>query len=99
MEAGAADPDTRSGWVLDQGPQEDKEICDLAITAEVQLPGLEAPVELAAYWSDLEQAAVVPTTYSLRVALDISRQAAVSSVRSLVADASIREAVLRGCDA
>ena len=74
------------------------EICDLNDERPVKLPGLEREVNLAAYWSDLEKTAVVPTGYSLRVALGKRPTDAVPSVRALIKRASILAAILAGCN-
>ena len=64
----------------------------------VQLPGLEHEIKLSVYWSELERAAVAPTTYSLRVALGKRSTEAIPSVQAAIQGTSVRDAILAGCN-
>jgi hypothetical protein len=90
----STDPDVKTGYVLDTGD----ELCDMNKTQTVTLDGLDHPVELALYWSELEGAAVAPTTYSLRIHLGVRAAQTVASVRSSIPGASVRDAILAGCN-
>ena len=61
----------------------------------VQLPGFEHEVKLSVYWSELERAAVAPTTYSLRVALGKRSTEAIPGVQAAIQRTSVREGILR----
>jgi hypothetical protein len=89
------DPDVKSGFILNTVG----ELCDMGEDRAVQLPGLEHEVKLSVYWSELERAAVAPTTYSLRVALGKRSTEAIPSVRRAIQGASVRNAILAGCNA
>jgi hypothetical protein len=60
--------DPANGFRLDNG----QELADLNDSRSVQLPGIPQPISLAAYWSQLAGVAVVPTSYSLRIAFGLS---------------------------
>jgi hypothetical protein len=93
------DPDVTSGFIVNPGWADNgAELCDMNQTGPVQLPGFEHEVNLAMYWSELEQAAVVPTAYSLRVALGKRLTDSVPSVRALIQGISIRDFILAGCN-
>jgi hypothetical protein len=92
------DPDTRTGFFLNR-IVDTIEICDINDTRSVQLPNFEKEVKLAAYWSGLEDIPVVPTTYSLRVALGKRPDDAVASIKAaLGGNSSIRSFILAGCN-
>jgi hypothetical protein len=59
--------DPANGFRLDNG----EELADLNDARSVQLPGIPQKISLAAYWSELAGVAVVPTSYSLRIALGL----------------------------
>jgi len=62
------DPTTTTGFRLDNGD----ELADLDdARTDIQLPGIQQKISLAAYWSELSGMAVVPTGYSLRIGLDL----------------------------
>jgi hypothetical protein len=88
------DPDVKSGFTLNTVG----ELCDMDDDRAVQLPGFEPEVKLSVYWSELERAAVAPTTYSLRVALGKRSTEAIPSVRAAIQGTSIRDAILAGCN-
>jgi hypothetical protein len=88
------DAEPATGFLFTDGD----EICDLNDERPVNLTGLDREVNLAAYWSDLEKMAVVPTAYSLRVALGKRPAEAVPSVRALIKQTSILAAILAGCN-
>jgi hypothetical protein len=88
------DPDVKSGFILNTVG----ELCDMDEDRVVQLPGLEHEIKLAVYWSELERAAVAPTTYSLRVALGKRLTEAIPSVRAAIQGVSVRNAILAGCN-
>jgi len=88
------DPNVTSGYRFEDG----NEICDLDEDRPVELLGLGREVTLAAYWSDLEEAAVVPTTYSLRVALGKRSTEVIPSVRAAIQGTSVRNTILAGCN-
>ena len=88
------DPDVRSGFSLNTVG----ELCDMNDMRPVQLPGLEHEVNLSVYWSELVRAAVAPTAYSLRVALGKRSTEAIPSVGAAIEGASIRRAILGGCN-
>jgi hypothetical protein len=88
------DPDIRSGFILNTVG----ELCDMDEDQVVQLPGLEHEVRLSLYWSELERAAVAPTTYSLRVAIGKRSTEAIPSVRAAIQGASVLNAILAGCN-
>jgi hypothetical protein len=88
------DPDVKSGFILNTVG----ELCDMNDERDVQLPGLEHEIRLAVYWSELERAAVAPTTYSLRVALGKRATETIPSVRAAIQGTSVRDAILAGCN-
>ena len=88
------DPDVKSGFLLNTVG----EICDMVEERSVQLPGFEHEVNLALYWSELERAAVAPTSYSLRVALGKRSTEDIPSVRSAIQGDSVLNAILAGCN-
>jgi hypothetical protein len=88
------DPDTSTGYRLDNG----EELADLKDVRTVRLPGLPRDIGVAAYWSDLANAPVVPTAYSLRVSLGKRSTESVSSVRAAIQGTSVRNAILAGCN-
>lgn len=88
------DPDTTSGFRLDNG----EELADLEDERAIRLPGVDHVMRLAAYWSELEGGAVAPTTYSLRVALGKKSTESLPSVRAEMKGPSLRKAILALCD-
>jgi hypothetical protein len=86
------DPDTTSGYRLDNGD----ELADLNDTREITLPGLDHAVELAAYWSELDQEAVVPTSLSFRIAAGLSRRDTLPSARAVLNGRTMRTFILQG---
>jgi hypothetical protein len=59
--------DPANGFRLDNG----EELADLNDSRSVALPGIRQAISLAAYWSELSGMAVVPTSYSLRIAFGL----------------------------
>ncbi len=88
------DPDVSSGFTLNTVG----ELCDMDEDRPIRLPGLEHEIKLSVYWSELERAAVAPTTYSLRIALGKRSTDVVPSVRTAIHRSSIRAAILEGCN-
>jgi len=92
------DPDVKSGFILNPGFPGGSELCDMGDERPVQLPGFEHEVNLAVYWSELLRAAVAPTMYSLRIALEKNSTEAIPSVATAIKGASVRDAILAGCN-
>jgi hypothetical protein len=88
------DPDPPGGFLFQDGD----EICDLNDQRHVNLIGLDHEVDLAAYQSQLEQKAVVPTAYSLRIALGKRPTDIVPSVKALINQKSMLAAILARCN-
>lgn len=85
------DPDVSTGFRLDNG----EEIADLNDVRTIQLPGFSRDVGIAAYFSDLESVAVVPTSYSFRVTFGLRPSASLPSVRNVIGGSSVL-AAMRG---
>jgi hypothetical protein len=85
------DPDTSTGFRLDNND----EIADLNDVRTVQLPDFSRAVGLAAYFSDLESLAVVPTSYSFRVTFGLRPSTPLPSVRNVIGGSSVF-AAMRG---
>jgi hypothetical protein len=83
------DPDTSTGFRLDNG----EEIADLNDVRTVRLPGFSRDVGIAAYFSDLESVAVVPTSYSFRVTFGLRPSAPLPSVGSVIGGSSVLAAM------
>jgi hypothetical protein len=88
------DPEPPGGFLFQDGD----EICDLNDERHVNLIGLDHEVDLSAYQSQLEKKAVVPTAYSLRIALGLRPTDAVSSVKPFVKSGSVLAAILARCN-
>jgi hypothetical protein len=83
--------DPANGFRLDNG----EEIADLNDVRAVRLPGIARDLGLAAYFSDLESAAVVPTFYSFRVTFGLHSSQTLASVRNVLGGTSVL-AAMRG---
>jgi hypothetical protein len=83
------DPDTVTSFRLNNN----EEIGDLNDVRSVQLPGITQTIGLAAYWSDLETTAVMPTSYSFRVTFGLRPSESLGSLRNVVGGASVLAAM------
>jgi hypothetical protein len=89
MVEACSDPDTTSGFRLDNGD----EIGDINDVREVQLPGIPQKLGLAAYWSDLRGSGVVPSAYSLRITLGLHPTDKLPSLATAVGRGSLQAAM------
>jgi hypothetical protein len=85
--------DPGKGFRLDNG----EELADLSDSRSVQLPGIAQDISLAAYWSELSGVAVVPTSYSLRIAFGLQRSQSMflGGALSVPRGSTIRNAILK----
>jgi hypothetical protein len=89
MVEACSDPDTSSGFHLDNG----EEIGDINDVRGVQLPGITQTLGLAAYWSDLRGSGVVPNGYSLRITLGLRPTDKLPSLLAAVGHGSLQAAM------
>lgn len=88
------DPEPPGGFLFQDGD----EICDLNDERHVNLTGLDHEIDLAAYQSQLENKAVVPTAYSLRIVMGLRPADSVSSVKPFVKNGSVSAAIFVRCN-
>ncbi len=90
MVEACSDPDTSSGFRLDNG----QEIGDINDVRGIQLPGISQTLGLAAYWSDLRGSGVVPSSYSVRITLGLRPSDRLPSLLAIVGPGSLQAAML-----